>query len=127
MTMPNIFWSASARGFYLAGLNGEIPADAIAITPEDHAALLAGQAEGQCIMPGADGAPRTCANSVTPEDAIEARRAARNRQLDACDWTQLADVPMADATRAAWVAYRQALRDLDMSGSDWPLSPEETA
>jgi hypothetical protein len=33
----------------------------------------------------------------------------RNARLTACDWTQVADAPV---DKAAWAAYRQALRDL---------------
>lgn len=48
----------------------------------------------------------------TPSPAACARdaRAERDRRLQACDWTQLPDVPA--GTREAWAAYRQALRDV---------------
>lgn len=39
-------------------------------------------------------------------------RAERNRLLSECDWTQLADVVLTDEAKAAWAAYRQALRDI---------------
>ena len=39
-------------------------------------------------------------------------RAERNRLLAECDWTQLADVVLTDEAKAAWAAYRQALRDI---------------
>jgi hypothetical protein len=52
-------------------------------------------------------------------------RAARDRKLSACDWTQVADAPV---DHAAWAAYRQALRDLPSSTADpsnpvWPEPP----
>ena len=39
-------------------------------------------------------------------------RAERNRRLTECDWSTKSDVPMDEATRAAWLVYRQALRDV---------------
>lgn len=36
-------------------------------------------------------------------------RIERNMRLAQCDWTQVADAPV---DQAAWLAYRQALRDL---------------
>lgn len=55
--------------------------------------------------------------------AIAARQARRQRDalLAACDWTQLPDVPT--AAKAAWAAYRQALRDVTTQ----PGFPEEVA
>lgn len=41
--------------------------------------------------------------------AAASARAERDRRLAACDWTQVADAPV---NRAAWAAYRQALRDV---------------
>lgn len=52
-------------------------------------------------------------------------RARRNDLLTACDWTQLPDVPL--ATKEAWAAYRQALRDIteqpDPFNIVWPTPP----
>ena len=49
--------------------------------------------------------------------SLEAGRARRNRLLQASDWTQLPDVPL--ATKAAWATYRQALRDITEQPG-WP-------
>lgn len=56
-------------------------------------------------------------------------RAERDRRLAATDWTQLPDAPLAAASRKAWAAYRQALRDIPHSIDDpadvvWPDAPE---
>jgi hypothetical protein len=56
-------------------------------------------------------------------------RAARNRQLDACDWTQLADTPLAEEARAAWANYRHLLRMLpeviqSPAEFEWPVPPD---
>lgn len=57
--------------------------------------------------------------------ATTSARAERDRRLAACDWTQVADAPV---DRAAWAAYRQALRDVpDQPGFPdaivWPEEP----
>lgn len=52
--------------------------------------------------------------------------------LTSSDWTQTVDSPLSEAKRAAWAAYRQALRDLpDEQGSVnsiddvvWPTPPQ---
>lgn len=55
----------------------------------------------------------------------EGLRETRNRILATSDWTQLADVPV---DRAAWAAYRQALRDISTQPDFpvhvvWPVPP----
>ena len=71
---------------------------------------------------------------LTPEE-IEANtqsqwskvRAQRDALLQACDWTQLPDVPLDTEQKQAWVAYRQALRDVtsqaDPYNIEWPVAP----
>lgn len=55
-------------------------------------------------------------------------RAERNIKLSQCDWTQLQDAPV-DA--AAWVAYRQALRDITLQSDPfaitWPSAPGQAS
>jgi hypothetical protein len=61
----------------------------------------------------------------TPETQWPVVRAQRNARLSASDWTQLPDVPL--ATKEAWAAYRQALRDVTLQSDpfaiDWPVAP----
>jgi len=52
-------------------------------------------------------------------------REKRNALLSGCDWTQLADVPLTDDCKAAFAAYRQALRDVDLLDPVWPDAPVE--
>lgn len=53
-------------------------------------------------------------------------RAIRETRLQASDWTQLPDVPL--ATKEAWAVYRQALRDItnqpDPFNITWPTPPQ---
>ena len=61
----------------------------------------------------------------TLEDCMSVTRVKRDQLLLSCDWTQLPDVPQAIQT--AWVAYRQALRDVttqtDQRNVLWPSVP----
>lgn len=55
-------------------------------------------------------------------------RARRDAALARCDWTQGADAPLSETDKAAWQAYRQALRDLTATSSSpnsvvWPSAP----
>lgn len=74
--------------------------------------------------------------TVAEQDAaykanVDAQRAAavraeRNAKLSASDWTQVADAPV---DKAAWAAYRQALRDVTGQAGfphdvEWPAQPE---
>lgn len=53
-----MFYSKSTGGFYAAAVHGDkIPADAVEITGDDHAALLAAQSSGKRIQPDANGHP----------------------------------------------------------------------
>ena len=49
--------------------------------------------------------------------------------LKESDWSVLSDVPMSSGDRAAWIAYRQALREIRLqpgfpSNIQWPKAPE---
>ena len=75
--------------------------------------------------------------SEAPTDALEAERAVSNREyrnqlLSSTDWTQLPDAPLSDEQKAAYGAYRQALRDLtdhvnfpNLEADDWPQVEEQ--
>ncbi len=52
-----IYYSTSDNAFYDDQIHSRLPEDAVAISQEQHAALLAGQAQGKTIMPGKDGKP----------------------------------------------------------------------
>jgi hypothetical protein len=70
-----------------------------------------------------DGAWRPIAPPPPSGDEVRAERA---RRLSESDWTQLPDAP--PALRAAWAAYRQALRDVPQQPGfpvnvTWPSPP----
>lgn len=65
---------------------------------------------------------------VPDEAALWARaRARRDELLRACDWRVLPDAPTPEEERAAWLAYRQALRDITLQADPaaivWPVPP----
>lgn len=70
MTMK---YSASARGFFDSDLHRQIPDDAVTVSARRYAALLAGQAEGNEIVPDVRGRPQL--RSLQPQ-TIEAATAA---------------------------------------------------
>jgi len=55
-------------------------------------------------------------------------RRQRDALIASCDWTQIPDAPLTAAQRAAWVTYRQDLRDVPAQAGfpdtiDWPITP----
>lgn len=78
------FYSASTRGFYVDAIHGSgIPADAVAITDDEYAALFAAQSSGFSVEPDVNGKPKTVALPVTP--ASELRRREILRELEQID------------------------------------------
>lgn len=68
----------------------------------------------------------------TPQPAPDTRaadaRATRDSLIAACDWTQMPDGVLPVAVKAAWITYRQALRDVPQQTGfpatiQWPTSP----
>lgn len=123
------FYSAERAGFFDDTVHDVLPSDAVPITTDRHAQLLAGQSQGLMIVGDENGAPVTIEPpGPTPEQALEAMRAERDRLLDDSDRTQVSDRPMSDEDRAAWATYRQQLRDLpetfiDPAAVVWPVAP----
>lgn len=123
---PHLF-SPSTGSFYPEGFAGEIPADAVTVSAEDHAALLDAQAEGKAIEVRKG---RAVAVERRPDlaELEQANRRRRDLLLRQSDWTQLPDVSLAPAKLKAWRAYRQALRDFPLKrpieADDWPAAPD---
>jgi len=64
----------------------------------------------------------------TVEELLAVIRSKRNVLLAECDWTQIADVPLAIEQKLAWSVYRQSLRDFpetcDPTNPVWPIKPQ---
>lgn len=67
------------------------------------------------------------ADELAAKDAstIAANRAIKNKMLSDTDWTQLSDVPLTDACKAAFAEKRQQLRNVDLLNPVWPEMPAE--
>ncbi|OAM20818.1 hypothetical protein A7P84_01425 [Eikenella corrodens] len=52
-----IYYSKTNQAFYDSAINSRLPEDAVEISHEQHASMLAGQSNGQVIMPGKAGKP----------------------------------------------------------------------
>jgi hypothetical protein len=67
---------------------------------------------------------------VLPDSQLDSdARQMRNHKLQKSDWTQLTDTGLTTEQRAAWVVYRQALRDVPAQSEyprniNWPQQPE---
>jgi hypothetical protein len=61
---------------------------------------------------------------------VQSLRDKRNNLLMQSDFTQVADSPLDNTSKAEWATYRQALRDItahanwpDLEEADWPTAP----
>ena len=125
-TNMKIYYSKSARGFFMEGINPEeqMPSDCVVITEQRHEELMQAQASGLEIVGDADGNPTTIDPTTIPMTPEQAR-AKRESLLIESDWTQMPDAPV---DKASWATYRQALRDITkQSGFPhdvvWPTKP----
>ena len=122
----SIYYSKSTGGFYDPKVHGDgIPDDAVEITQERHADLLAMQSEGKIIVADKKGKPQAV-EAPAPAVTWDSVRTKRNAMLADSDWTQLADAPV---DKAAWAAYREMLRDITTAFATpdavvWPPKPE---
>lgn len=122
-----MFYSASNKGFYDRSIHGSnIPADAIEITAEQHAALLEGQASGQCIDCDGNGLPCLCdPPAPSTETLLERCKTKAKQLLQETDWSQLSDVMISN--KAEFDAYRSAVRAIyfnPVAEPVWPERPE---
>lgn len=123
-----MFYSKTTGGFYDPEIHGaNIPADAVEITCEQHCALLEGQAKGQVIVCNESGHP--CLEdhpAPSAEVLLDACKAEAKKRLEDTDFSQLPDVVDAISNKAAFDAYRAALRVIyfnPVTAPEWPERP----
>jgi hypothetical protein len=75
-----MLYAKSTGGFYAADIHNDIPADAVEITAEEHAAMIEGQSVGRLIQADESGRPVLV---DAPPPTIEQVRAEKLAQLDA--------------------------------------------
>ncbi|WP_458379199.1 phage tail assembly chaperone [Pseudomonas chlororaphis] len=125
-----MFTSKAARSFYDPAINESMPDDAVEISAERHAELLAGQSEGKVISWGTDGFP-TLMNPPPPsaEELSAAERYWRDQQLSETDGVVArhrdeletgGETTLTSAQYSELQVYRRALRNWPESG-EFPL------
>jgi hypothetical protein len=77
------------------------------------------------VSPPPQGATGSMTDSIPTVPLDVQVRVARDGLLSASDWTQVSDAPV---DKAAWAAYRQALRDIPQQAGfpenvTWPITP----
>jgi hypothetical protein len=80
-----IYYAKSTGGFYSADIHGDnIPADAVEITDEQHAALLEAQSSGKAITADTNGSPIAVdpLTLLTPTELIAALKGSVQQWLD---------------------------------------------
>lgn len=120
-------YSQSTRGFYDETIHTEIPADAVEIDFDTYQLLLAGQSNGQIIVPNVNGFPEL-ANPPAPttEEQAAAVRQQRDRLLTETDWVVVKALETSTVVPANYVTYRQELRDITLQAGfpstvTWPV------
>lgn len=83
-----MFYSKTTGGFYDRTIHGDnIPADAIEITAEEHAALLEGQSQGKLIQADENGYPFLAEPPLpTPEQILIKQLAEAQAYLERTDF-----------------------------------------
>lgn len=129
-----MYFSPSERGFFCSEIHGEsIPKDAVEVTAERHAELMAGQAQGKQIAAGKGGRPvLVSAPERTESEVCESVRKARDKLLKETDWVAMRAFETGQPVPKEWVDYRQALRDITTQKGfptkvTWPTAPKEAA
>ena len=105
-----MFYSKQTGGFYTREIHGDnIPADAVEITAEQHAALLTGQSEGKQIQADANGFP-TLQDTPPPTQAeiIAQYESALDAHIDSVAHQYRYQDRFSFATRAGYVGPYQS-------------------
>ncbi len=124
-----MFYSKATGGFYDRAIHSKIPADAVEITADEHAALLLGQSRGQVISGDEFGRPVLVSRpEMSDEQRAAVIRGKRDQLLAGSDWAVLPDVQLSTVKREAWLQYRQALREVPTQPTFpasvvWPKQP----
>ncbi|AAS94705.1 tail assembly protein [Nitratidesulfovibrio vulgaris] len=112
-----IFYSPQTGGFYAAHLHAHIPADAVAITAEEHTALLEAQTRGFVIRPDSAGRPVAMA---APGPSLADAKAAKRAEIAAGHDAALAGVvAISDPTPTVVAVEAALLATTDPTGLDY--------
>ena len=119
-------YSASTGGFYDTDIHGDnIPADAVDIAAEEHAALLTGQSSGKRITADADGKPvLTDPPPPSIEQILLAKKAQRQAIVDAITVTTVTGNTF-DGNEEAQSRMSRAIQTAEIAGIEsttWVLA-----
>jgi len=117
----SVYYSPSTGGFYHDVVHGTaMPDDAIEIGHDAHRDLIAAQGMGKMIVPGKDGAPVAVERPpLSPEQRAAQTGRFRDAALRDTAWRVAEDEP----DREVWIAYRAAVRAVDLIDPVWPDTP----
>ncbi|MGS6462107.1 tail fiber assembly protein [Enterobacter intestinihominis] len=134
------YYSYSAKGFFWLSedeLKGnDIPADLIAVSEEEHAALFLGQERGKYINHTPDGPALVDQPDYSPEELIAQAESKKSRLMQTANaeiapLQDAVDLGIATTKETAalteWKKYRVLLNRVDTSKApdiDWPVPPE---
>jgi hypothetical protein len=128
-----IYYSKSTGGFYNDQINSGLPADAVEVSGDQHASLLAGQGGGKVIQAGSTGNPVLIDVTVSDAQRWGNYQALVEAALIASDITLLRCIENGLTVPATWVAYRVALRAIvsaaqpEIIPAALPIRPEYPA
>ena len=117
-------------GFFDTNYSTTLPTPYYTLTAAEHAALLVNPIAYR-VSGGALVVPPQPSVSAT-DNAWAAIRERRNVLLSQTDFIQLGDCPISTSSKAAFVTYRQTLRDIPQTYSSnpatvvWPTPPTYT-
>jgi len=86
-----LFYSPSKNGFFDDEIHAELPLDAVEVSVEEHESLLAQQAAGMTIKPGAGGRPKTVLEVLPPVVPHQVTMRQARRALLSVDKLQAVD------------------------------------
>ena len=126
------YYAASTNGFYRDDLHPseKIPTDVVEISEVEFTELMDAQSTGTKVIGNDAGFPILLDPALPSTEELGTKaRTQRDRLLTQYDWTQLPDAALSDEEKAAWIAYRQALRDITdqplfPTTIDWPFAPD---
>ena len=105
-----IYFSGSRRGFFHEADPGAIPPDAVEISEDRHAQLLAAQAEGKQIGADAQGQPVLVDWMPSEEDLVRSRQEQAQTALNQTNEIVLEKLEAGEPVPETWLDYRTALR-----------------
>lgn len=119
-----MFYAKSTGGFYDSEIHeNNIPNDAVEITENEYAALMAGQSSGKIISAGANGIPMLVDSLQADDETLKAKcKIDAKKRLSDTDFSQIADVFLAN--KHQFDAYRATVRILFFCPVPNPVWPE---